>query len=151
MSSRELLLNNDLFFTEIVRMLDDGKPVVLRARGDSMFPFIVDGRDCVELDRCRRVVEVGDIVLVHLPDLGFVLHRIYAVEGNGLLLMGDGNLHATEHCRREDVLACVVRIIRDGRSVACSSRGERRRVWLWRRLRPLRRGLLFVCRRMMGR
>ena len=80
MPSRELQLNNDLFFAEVIRLLDDGTTVTLRAGGNSMFPFIVDGRDWGELSRCRQVA-VGDIVLVHLPDRGFVLHRIYAVDG----------------------------------------------------------------------
>ena len=150
MPSRELQLNNDLFFAEVIRLLDDGTTVTLRACGNSMFPFIVDGRDCVELNRCRQVA-VGDIVLVHLPDRGFVLHRIYAVDGERLLLVGDGNLRATEQCRRDDVLARAVRIIRNGRRVSCSSWGERCRASLWRHLLPLRRGLLFVCRRMMRR
>lgn len=149
MPTRELLLDNDLFFTEILRLLDDGTTVTLRARGRSMFPFIVEGRDCVVLSRCRRVA-IGDIVLARLPEQGFVLHRVYGLEGDRLLLMGDGNLRATEQCRRDEVLATAVRILRNGRSISCDSRSERWRAALWRRLLPLRRVLLALCRRMMG-
>lgn len=148
MSQNELLLNNELFFAEVARLLDEGSSVTLEARGQSMFPFLVEGRDRVELSRCAKPA-VGDIVLVRLPGRGFVMHRIYAVEDCRLRLMGDGNLRATEYCRPEEVLARVVRIHRHGRVISCSSRSERRRAALWRRMLPLRRLLLFVCRRMM--
>lgn len=148
MLQRELYLNNELFFAEVARLLEAGDTVTLRARGESMFPFMVEGRDQVELGRCAEVA-VGDIVLVRLPGRGFVLHRIYAIEGGRLRLMGDGNLRAVEYCRADEVLARVERIIRRGRTVSCSSRSERLKALLWRRLLPLRRLLLFVCRRMI--
>lgn len=148
MPRKELLIDNDLFFADLLRLLNDGACVTMRARGRSMFPFIVEGRDRVVLCRCGQV-EVGDIVLARLPELGFVLHRVYGMDGDRILLMGDGNLCATELCRRDEVLARVVRILRNGRSISCDSRAERWRAALWRRLRPLRRGLLVLCRQMM--
>lgn len=148
MSQTELRLNNELFLAEVVRLLQEDVSVTLRARGTSMFPFIVEGRDQVELRRCSHAA-VDDIVLAHIPGRGFVLHRVYAVEGDRVRLMGDGNLQATECCRQEEILARVERIIRRGRVITCSSDSERRRAALWRRLLPLRRLLLFVCRRII--
>ena len=49
MLPNELLLNNDLFFIEVTRMLSQGRSVTLRAKGKSMYPFISSGRDTVEL------------------------------------------------------------------------------------------------------
>ena len=40
------------------------------------------------------------------------------------MLMGDGNLHATECCRREDVAGVVVKIIRDGRVIDITSSSQ---------------------------
>ena len=65
MLPNELLLNNDLFFIEVTRMLSQGRSVTLRAKGKSMYPFISSGRDTVELrktdtlstlcwQRCRK-------------------------------------------------------------------------------------------------
>lgn len=141
----ELLLNNDLFFIEVTRMLSQGRSVTLRAKGKSMYPFISGGRDTVEL-RKTDTLSVGDIVLAEVPERGYVLHRIYKMEGEQLVLMGDGNLRATERCRKEDVLGKVVRILRDGQYVESSSFAERLKARCWRRLLPLRRYLLFVCR-----
>ena len=141
----ELLMNNELFFIEVARMLSQGRIVTLRAKGNSMFPFLVDGRDSVVLRKTRDVC-TGDIVLARVLDRGYVLHRVYREQGEWLVLMGDGNLQATERCRRDDVLGTAVRLLRNGRYVECSSLAERFKAGCWRRLLPLRRGLLFACR-----
>ena len=104
MLTDKLLLNNDQFFTEVARMLAGGNSVTLRAKGNSMYPFIVDGRDSVILQTYRKTAAVGDIVLAHLPEKGFVLHRIYKNDGNEFVLMGDGNLHTTERCSKNDIV-----------------------------------------------
>lgn len=141
----KLLLDNDSFFTEAARMLSQGYNVTIKAKGDSMFPFIRDGRDDVVLGK-PDTMEVGDIVLAHIPGKGYVLHRIYRMGGNGLTLMGDGNLHGTERCRKGDVLGKATLVLRGGRAVECASLAERRRATLWRWLLPVRRYLLFICR-----
>lgn len=140
-----LTVDNAEFFAEVRRQLAADRSVTIRARGSSMLPFIRDGRDCVVLRR-RADTAVGDIVLAALPDGSHVLHRVYAVHGDTLVLMGDGNLQATERCRRSDVLATVTHIERDGRRVDCMSPTARRRAAVWRWLLPLRRCLLAAMR-----
>ena len=78
MLPNELLLNNDLFFIEVTRMLSQGRSVTLRAKGKSMYPFISSGRDTVEL-RKTDTLSVGDIVLAEVPERGYVLHRILSL------------------------------------------------------------------------
>lgn len=141
----ELLLNNELFFIDVARMLSQGHLVTLRSKGNSMYPFIADGRDSVELWKTKDLT-VGDIVLAQVQGKGYVLHRIYKIEGEWLTLMGDGNLRATERCRLDDVLGKAVRILRNGRYVECTSFKERFKAACWRRLLPVRRYLLFICR-----
>lgn len=146
MLTDELLLSNELFFKEVSRLLSQGQLVTLRAKGNSMYPFIAHGRDSVVLQKANDLT-TGDIVLVRLPAQTYVLHRIYKIEGEWLTLMGDGNLHATERCRREEVLGKAVSILRNGqRVVECSSLAERMKAFCWRKLLPVRRYLLFVCR-----
>lgn len=142
----ELLIGNDLFFAEVERMLSQGQAVTLRGKGRSMLPFIVDGRDSVVLRQTGGDLAVGDIVLARVPGKGYVLHRIYEVHGEWLTLMGDGNLCVTEKCRREDVRGKAASIVRNGRTVECASRAERFKAACWRRLLPVRRYLLYICR-----
>lgn len=146
MLANRLLLDNGQLFSEVAQLLEQGYSVTLRGKGNSMFPFIRDKRDSVVLWKTKDIT-VGDIVLAQVAERGYVLHRVYKIEGERLTLMGDGNLRATERCRREDVLGKVVRILRNGRYVECSSFPERFKVECWRRLLPVRRYLLFVCRR----
>lgn len=111
-----------------------------------MFPFIRDERDSVVLQRSKNIA-VGSIILARLQNGSYVLHRIYRLEKEEIVLMGDGNLYATERCRRNEVVAVAVKIIRDGRQVDCTSRKEFFKAWVWRKLLPVRRVLLFIGRR----
>ena len=146
MQTEKLWLNNVQFFEEIDRMLQNGHSVTMRAKGNSMFPFIRSERDSVVLQKMKNMA-VGSIVLARLQNGSYVLHRVYQLEKEGMVLMGDGNLCATEHCRRNEVVGVVVKIIRDGRYVDCTSRRELLKAWMWRKLLPVRRALLFVGRR----
>lgn len=146
MQTEKLWLNNAQFFEEIDRMLQSGHSVTMRAKGNSMFPFIRSERDSVVLQR-KQEITVGSIVLARLQNGSYVLHRVYRLEKEAVVLMGDGNLYATERCRRNEVVGVVTQIIRDGQQVDCTSRKECFKVWVWRKLLPMRRGLLFVARR----
>lgn len=146
MQTEKLWLNNAQFFEEIDRMLQSGHSVTMRAKGNSMFPFIRSERDSVVLQR-KQEITVGSIVLARLQNGSYVLHRVYRLEKEAVVLMGDGNLYATERCRRNEVVGGVTQIIRDGQQVDCTSRKERFKAWVWRKLLPVRRALLFVARR----
>ena len=95
----------------------------------------------------RLLMQKAEKVILESPFIKeFVLHRIYEMGTDTLLLMGDGNLSQMEVCSRDVVLGKAVKIIRKGHEVDCSSRMERFLSLTWMRLRPFRRGLLVVCR-----
>lgn len=127
MGADKLLLNNEAFFIEVSQMLQSGNSVTLRAKGNSMLPFIMEERDTVVLQKVEAFA-VGSVVLACLPGNCYVLHRVYRIKGEHIMLMGDGNLHATECCCREDVAGVVVKIIRDGRVIDITSSSH----CLWR-------------------
>ena len=137
-------LPNEILFPEIERLLSEGHEVMLRTKGSSMFPFIVGDRDSVLLQR-NDSVRVGDIVLAHLPD-NYVLHRVYRTTENGIFLMGDGNLCATERCLPDAICGKVKQIIRRGQVVECDSLKERWLADLWRWLLPVRKYILGIWR-----
>ena len=74
----KLLLPNNLLLRELEEMLADERTVMLKATGNSMLPFIVGGRDSVLVRRPSGIksLQTGRIVLAHLPDSRYVLHRI---------------------------------------------------------------------------
>ena len=136
-------LPNHLLFSEIEKLLEEGHTVTLRTKGSSMFPFIVGGRDSVVLQKAEKL-QKGDIVLAQLPGKDYVLHRIYRLRDEEVLLMGDGNLCATERCMRKDVRGKVTAIIRNGKTIDCKAEDERWRARWWQWLLPLRRILIKI-------
>ena len=133
-------LPNEIFIPEIARLVAEGKQVVFTPTGVSMRPFIEGGVDNVTLVQPADL-QVGDIVLAEIQPQHYVLHRIYAMQGDNVTLMGDGNLAGTEHCTRHEVLAKVIAIH--------SPKGKSKpltRAWLWRHLKHSRRLLLKIYR-----
>ena len=137
-----LTVPNDILLEEVAAVLDEGREAVITPTGNSMLPFIRGGRDRVVLRR-QDGMAAGDIVLARIGDR-YVLHRVLGVSGTHLTLMGDGNIRGTESCTASDVIGTVVEIIRpDGRR--CSP-GKGR---VWRALKPVRRYILAIYRRMI--
>ena len=130
---------NDILIPEIAKILNEGHQVLFTPGGVSMRPFIEGGRDAVLLkkaDECR----VGDILLCRVGGT-YVLHRLIAIEGEHLTLMGDGNLQGTEHCTKADIIGKVLEIRSPKGRLKPRTRG-----WLWRKLLPCRSFLLKVYR-----
>ena len=87
---------DDSNLTQVPRLLAEGKVVILkRVKGISMLPFIRGGVDSVKLRKVEGL-KVGNIVLAIFNGRPLV-HRVIAIEGNRVTLMGDGNLEGTEH------------------------------------------------------
>lgn len=145
---KKVVLTNEVLLPEVVRLLKEDELVTLRVKGNSMVPFIVGERDSVVLGRVERL-KLGDIVLAQLADGRFVIHRIIAITLDRIVLMGDGNRYATENCIRKNISGIVMRIIRNGKVIECDSLSERCKVKLWNYLKPVRRYLLAVYKRMI--
>ena len=136
-------VSNEILLEDAARLMEEGREVTFRPLGTSMLPFIRGGRDSVHLRKMDDVA-VGDIILIRLPGPRYVLHRLIAIEGENLTLMGDGNISGTEHCTKADVLGTVTAIERGKRLVKPGDG-----LW-WRRLpRFFRRYFLAIYRRIL--
>lgn len=138
-----LELPNDKFLPLVRQAVADGERAIISVKGYSMRPFLEHLRDKVLLAPWTTL-DVGDAVLAEIKPGHYVLHRIIAIEGDRLTLMGDGNIRGTESCRTSDVCGVVEQYIRpNGHVILASDPMLQRRIRLWRRLLPLRRYLLF--------
>ena len=101
---------------EIAGWLREGKTVIIPVKGNSMKPFLTDGRDKVTLCGCRaEELSRGDVVLAGVNDGGStVLHRVVERRGTRLLLQGDANA-TTEETGLQEVLGKAVAMERKGR------------------------------------
>jgi len=136
-------LPNDVFLGLVSEKLAEGHTAVIWVKGYSMRPFIEFGRDKVKLAPVIAC-HVGDAVLAEIAKGHYVLHRIIKVEGERLTLQGDGNVRGIEHCLTADVRGVVTEYIRPNRTLSADDVCLKRKIRLWRKLRPIRRYLLFI-------
>ena len=136
-------LPNDAWLGEVSQMLREGKPYAIFVKGYSMRPFIEHTRDRVFLEK-RDNYEVGDAVLAQIAPGHYVLHRIIEKNGDNLTLQGDGNVKGVEQCLLQDVSGVVTQYIRPNRTIPADDPKLIRRIKLWRKLRPIRKYLLFI-------
>ncbi len=92
---------------------------------------------------------MGDVVLAWVEGNRYVVHRIIRIDGNRVTLMGDGNLVGTEHCSLSDVKAKATHVV-DCHERTHDLYTSRRMLGarLWWHLRPIRRYLLAIYRRL---
>ena len=144
---------NNEFLPEVIRLCREGHTVTINLKGYSMRPFLEHGRDKAVLAVCDAY-RVGDAVLAHVP-IGngmrrYVLHRIISIEGDNVILLGDGNL-SPEYCSHSDIKAKAIGFYRKRGGVYSPTDGWRWRVYsaIWMRLpvRSVRRVILAIIRR----
>ncbi len=139
-------VQNTDFMLEVTRLIDEGHTVTLPLRGFSMRPFLEDRRDKAVMKSATNV-KVGDAVLAETTPGHYVLHRIIRIDGDAATLRGDGNITA-ETCRLADIKAVAIGFYRKRKQVFDSTTGWKWRTysWLWMRLYPIRKYLLFLYR-----
>ena len=142
-------IQNNLFFVEVANRIAEGERVRIRAKGNSMLPFIRNSKDMIVLEKTNeQSFQKGRLLLVQLKDKRYVLHRVKKIDDTRILLHGDGNLSTFETCTYKDVIAEVTTVIRNGKEI---TRGSFR--WnlyhnLWPQNLLVRRVFLGIYRRM---
>ena len=140
-------MNDNGFIEEALRLVQKGVTVTFPVTGQSMLPFIIGGKESVILHR-PGLIDVGDVVLAWVDGNRYVVHRIIKLDYDRVTLMGDGNL-TTEHCALGDIKARVTHVV-DAKDKTHYLYNRWRmlgaKVWYW--LRPIRRYLLAIYRRL---
>ena len=133
---------------EAIRLVNEGVSVTLPVNGNSMLPFIIGGKESVILQKPEQL-KVGDVVLAWADGYRYVVHRIIRIDGNSVTLMGDGNLIGTEHCTLNDIKAIATHVVDDKEHTHyLYNRWRKSAAKIWFRLRPMRRYLLAIYRRL---
>jgi len=130
MEVKKIILPNEVMLGEVSRLLAEGHPVVIMTKGVSMLPFIVGEKDSVLLERPQDL-KVGDIALAEVHKGHYVLHRVRKVEGENVLLMGDGNIRGTEACKMPQIVGVVKEIQHPNGSV--TDPWDKRQMRRWHR------------------
>lgn len=115
---RKLVISNE----EVFNILKEGKKAKIKIKGSSMLPFIVGGRDYITLAKVEDATfRKGRIVVARINVNTYFLHRIERIEGEHVVLRGDGNPYLREECPVSAVLAEAVEIERKGKRIVLGS------------------------------
>ena len=130
-----------------INLVNEGLCVTFPVKGYSMLPFIVGSKESVDLVKPENI-RVGHVVLAWVEDCRYVVHRIVAIHGNQVVLMGDGNIAGVEHCLLSDVAALATHVVTPkGKHHPLYSPWRIKASRLWWRLLPIRRWILAIYRR----
>ncbi|MDR3273530.1 MAG: S24/S26 family peptidase [Flavobacteriaceae bacterium] len=134
---------NELFFKEIENIISAGNEVELRVKGISMLPYLRSNIDIVILSPLKiRELKKGQIVLFRYKGK-HLLHRIIKINGEELVIQGDGNF-GREEARISDIIGVVTAVIRSNGKKVSVERFQDQIYWkIWIALRPARRYLLW--------
>lgn len=114
-------LKNSELFADVEQIVSSGGMIQMHVKGNSMRTLLRNDKDTVELARIEAgELRRGMVVLFRHGDR-HILHRIRRIDGNKLIIKGDGNYRLTEYAVRSDVAAYVDRIERNGRSIGYRS------------------------------
>lgn len=147
--TNKLRLSNAALLPEVIALVNEGHTVTLPLRGNSMRPFLEDGRDKALLKYPQKI-KIGDVALAEIDHKLYVLHRVIAIKGSNVTLRGDGNIN-NEYCKLNDIKAIAIGFYRKGKSHLDSINDKKWKVysWWWTHLYPLRRYLLYIYRHLI--
>ena len=150
MEEKVKYMNNAEFLPEVFALVNEGHDVTIPLRGFSMRAFLEDGRDLAILCKIDRPLKVGDIVLAELSPGRYALHRIFRLDDKRVQMLGDGNLTPDPVIRHEDVKVFVKAFLRKGSKTPDYVDGKKfqRYSKFWMQVRPIRRWLLAIWRRL---
>ena len=148
--SKTLIIDKAVMMEEIRQLVSEGMSTTITVKGNSMNPFIVDGRDRITLGPFKdEELRRGCVALVRDVRGEYLVHRVIARDGDMVTLLGDGNLRGTERAHVSDVIALLQSIDRKGRTVSVDSLLWRAYSWVWMALEPVRRWPLGLWRKLV--
>lgn len=132
-------LTNDIF--------ENGGHVWITVTGMSMYPFLKETRDSVELSKGTfSKIKKGDIVLIKRVTDEYVLHRVLKVNIDCFYIIGDAQQWVEGPLMPEQLQAVVTRIKRNKRVIKCNNLLLKLCVFIWFLLIPVRFKILKLVR-----
>ena len=127
-------MNKSTFEEEIEK---SGK-IIYTNVGDSMMPFIKQGRDVLVISRVEGRLKRYDVPLYKRDSGQYVLHRILKVRENDYVICGDNRCSREYGITDRHIIGVLTGIIRDGREIPVTDRKYRIYVHLWCDFFPVR-------------
>jgi len=126
-------------FPLIKELLNDGRKAWITVTGMSMYPFLREDKDCVELSSaCITSIKRGDIVLIKRVSGEYILHRVLYKKKEYFYIIGDAQQWIEGPLKPEQLIAVVTAVKRKNHQFTCQSKWWKLLVDLWLNIIPLR-------------
>lgn len=126
-------------FPLVRELLKSGQHVRITVTGASMYPFLHENSDSVELQKVQcQTVRRGDIVLFVRENGSYVLHRVKGIKNGQFFMLGDNQKDVEGPIDSEQLVAAVNAVFRNGRRIDCQNTGWRVLSLLWLGIVPFR-------------
>ena len=112
-------------YPEIVNILKNGGTFKFTPSGNSMFPFLKDGENEVEIKSAENI-KIGDVILVKTDDDFFLLHRVDEIRNGGFILRGDNLLKREGVFTEKNIIGKMVGYTKDGKYIDVNSKRVKR-------------------------
>ncbi|HOI25609.1 MAG TPA: S24/S26 family peptidase [Caldisericia bacterium] len=136
------------YFTLIGELLDKQQKARITVTGSSMFPFLRNLNDCVELGaESYEHLRVRDIVLIKRCDGRYILHRVFRKDCNCFYILGDAQSCIEGPLMPEQLLAVASAVWRGKKRISCDNPWWRFLSYAWLALLPFRGFILGFLRK----
>jgi len=121
--------------------------VCITVKGNSMYPFLRDGIDEVEMSRAEFPdVKKLDIVLARRLTGEYVLHRVIKKDENCFYMLGDAQRYIEGPFHPEQLQAVVKSVRRRKKRISCDSPLWLLLSWIWMLCLPIRHYIIKIPR-----
>jgi signal peptidase len=130
-------------FPVIKEILEGGGRAWITVTGMSMYPFLREDEDSVELSSTSiDTIKRGDIVLIKRVTGEYILHRVLRREKESFYIIGDAQQWIEGPLMPEQLIAVVTAVKRDKHKFTCQNKLWVLLVRIWINVIPLRHLLL---------
>lgn len=142
-------LPDEFLFEAAAGILSQGRRVKLIVGGDSMWPFLHGGKDCVVLEPVKAEHLVRGAIVLFRHRGQYVLHRFIGKRGALFCFCGDGNYGSGELVSPDNILGMLQRVEHPSGCITyCTSRQWRILSEVWMRLHPVRKYIVKLFQRL---
>jgi signal peptidase I len=132
-------IKSNKLFPLIQDLLKDGMGTRITVTGMSMYPFLRENIDSVELSASNfESIHYGDIVLILRQSGEYVLHRVLRKGTDYFYMIGDAQQWIEGPLHPKQLIAVVTAVWRKDKRIECSSFWWRHLSSVWLKLRPFR-------------
>lgn len=142
-------VKSESLFPVIIELIKNNQSAKITVTGNSMSPFLKEGRDNVELAAINFCeVRRGDIILIKRKCGYYVMHRVYKKEKDCFYIIGDAQQWIEGPLFPEQLIAIVTKVIREGREISCNNLIWKFLSHFWLNLRRFRYAIIGIYGRM---